>query len=197
MPFLWGEIMQTDLLYRRNCILDAARKLFEQKGIECTTMSEIVQKAGIKRGALYRIFPNKDALTEAFLEDYVKDFVDCFFLWEESRDIKDVRSSVRDFIKTFRLILFENTQFRMRTAHHEQTDIYLKLFHKSIENLTQAFIERTYTGYKQRREVEIVHVKETFYIMTAGMVMFVKAYPEIDNEILIDIVIQTLRLRDD
>lgn len=181
---------------RRDHIVTVARELFESRGIQRTSMSDIAEAAEINRSALYRCFPDKDALIEAFLDNYASDFVDCFFLWEDTRDIKDVRQSAGSFVKTLRLILFESTLFRRRASSFERAEFYLKFTNLAFDKLSDAFIERTYSRYKERHDIEIEHVRETFYIMAAGMAMYVKAHPDANDEMLTDIMIQTLRLTD-
>jgi TetR/AcrR family transcriptional repressor of nem operon len=51
----------------RDAILDAASRLFREKGIDGTGVAEIAKEAGLTHGALYAHFPSKDALAaEAF-----------------------------------------------------------------------------------------------------------------------------------
>lgn len=50
-------------------ILDAALKLFVQQGFAKTRIEDIAQRAGVTGGAIYRYFPNKDALLEALIRD--------------------------------------------------------------------------------------------------------------------------------
>jgi AcrR family transcriptional regulator len=44
---------------QRNAILDAAEKLFLQKGLENTTIGDIANETGIHRVTLYRYFPDR------------------------------------------------------------------------------------------------------------------------------------------
>lgn len=50
-------------------ILDAARKLFADKGIEATRMDEVAAAVGVTKPAVYRYFPGKDRLIAALLEE--------------------------------------------------------------------------------------------------------------------------------
>jgi AcrR family transcriptional regulator len=50
-------------------ILEASRALFAAKGVEGTTIRDIVQSAGTSTGNLYFYFENKDALLQTLLED--------------------------------------------------------------------------------------------------------------------------------
>lgn len=55
--------------YRRNQILDSAKKIFARHGYHQANISMICKKAGIGRGTLYLYFENKEAVFAAILED--------------------------------------------------------------------------------------------------------------------------------
>jgi AcrR family transcriptional regulator len=46
---------------RRNQILDAATKVFAEKGFHPTTIKDIAREAGIADGTIYNYFENKTA----------------------------------------------------------------------------------------------------------------------------------------
>ena len=52
----------------RAALLDAARALFADKGFAATGREEIVERAGVTRGAMYHHFASKDALFQAVYE---------------------------------------------------------------------------------------------------------------------------------
>jgi AcrR family transcriptional regulator len=52
----------------RSALLDAARALFADKGYADTSTPEIVQRAGVTRGALYHHFADKEGLFRAVIE---------------------------------------------------------------------------------------------------------------------------------
>ncbi|MCG7408786.1 TetR/AcrR family transcriptional regulator [Paenibacillus sp. ACRRX] len=55
---------------RRNEILDAADKLFGQKGFDGTSTNDILEKVGIARGTLYHHFKSKEDIMNALIERY-------------------------------------------------------------------------------------------------------------------------------
>jgi AcrR family transcriptional regulator len=57
---------------RRQEILDAAMKLFSEKGYEKTSISDIAQSIGVAQGLCYRYFPSKEALFDAAVDHYAE-----------------------------------------------------------------------------------------------------------------------------
>jgi AcrR family transcriptional regulator len=53
---------------RRNQILDAATKVFAEKGVHRATIKDIARAAGIADGTIYNYFANKDALLIGILD---------------------------------------------------------------------------------------------------------------------------------
>jgi AcrR family transcriptional regulator len=54
-------------------LLDTAKRLFDEQGVEHVSMSAIAEAAGVGKGTLYRHFPNKVALTQALLDAEQRD----------------------------------------------------------------------------------------------------------------------------
>ena len=52
----------------RAALLDAAERVFQQRGVSRTSLNEIAQAAGVTRGALYWHFKDKAALFNAMME---------------------------------------------------------------------------------------------------------------------------------
>jgi len=53
---------------RRNQILDAATKVFAEKGVHRATIKDVARAAGIADGTIYNYFANKDALLIGILD---------------------------------------------------------------------------------------------------------------------------------
>lgn len=53
---------------RKNEILDIAAELFAAKGYDTTTISDIIEKAGVARGTVYYHFKSKESVMDALIE---------------------------------------------------------------------------------------------------------------------------------
>lgn len=71
---------------RKNEILDAAEELFNIDGFDGTTISAIIEKAGIARGTVYYHFKSKEDVLDALIERH------CEKLLEEAKQIAKDRN---------------------------------------------------------------------------------------------------------
>jgi AcrR family transcriptional regulator len=58
---------------QRRRILEAARKLFDQRGIDRVSMAEIVSETGLRASTIYQYFSNKDDIVWAILGEVMVD----------------------------------------------------------------------------------------------------------------------------
>lgn len=63
-----------DAAESRRKVLDAARRLFEERGVDSVSMHEIGRVAGVGQGTLYRRFEHKGALCSALLGEEIENF---------------------------------------------------------------------------------------------------------------------------
>ena len=61
-----------DPLVRKQEIAQTAMIIFEEKGIQKTSMSEIAKRAGVAKGLLYYYFTSKDALVAEVIDQFSK-----------------------------------------------------------------------------------------------------------------------------
>lgn len=179
---------------RRAEIVEAARNLYESKGLNHTTVKDITETVGVTRSLFYHYFENKDAVTEAVLDAYVADFIQLVYYWNESRERYDVRKALQDCIKMLRRGVFDKDSFRRDLASNENASLYLRFYLRSAEALARYITDTTAVEYAQYHRIEIDHVYETFYMLIIGMVGFMRRYPDAPDELLEDLIAQTLRL---
>jgi AcrR family transcriptional regulator len=60
---------RADALRNRRRVLDAAARLFAERGVDGVSMDDVVAAAGVGKGTLYRRFGDKSGLAAALLDD--------------------------------------------------------------------------------------------------------------------------------
>ncbi|MBN1626200.1 MAG: TetR/AcrR family transcriptional regulator [Deltaproteobacteria bacterium] len=65
-----------DKVISREIIEECAVNLFKIKGVDKTSINEIVKEAGIAKGTFYLYFNNKDDLADAVISRYTRQFID-------------------------------------------------------------------------------------------------------------------------
>lgn len=122
---------------RRQRLLEAAKKLFSEKGFYSTYVDEIIKEAGVGKGTFYRNFKNKDDIFVSLLFMFLND-------WRNSVSIgidKNTTLSYVEYIKKVALesfIFFKNNEelsnlyFRIAPGLSAIIEPYLKNFETSM-----------------------------------------------------------------
>lgn len=179
---------------RRDDIVEAARQLYEERGLSRTTVRAIAERVGVTRTLFYHYFADKDAVTSAVLDDYVADYLEALRLWNESRRPGDIERALESVVKLLRLGVFEHDAFRLSLASKENAELYLEFLDLVADRTASYIVSTTVRDYDAAHGVRIDHVHETFYILIVGMVSFVRRHPEAGDEVLKDLIVQTLHM---
>ena len=123
-------VMQEDA--KQKLILDAARKLFFERGYDSTSMDEVARKAGVSKATVYAHFESKDNLLLQLIEEEVSALpTKACDTPIETRD--DLRVALQDLAGRF-AVMFQN---RETVSLHRLVISQAYLF----ENIGKAFYE--------------------------------------------------------
>ena len=175
-------------------IMQAARALFERKGVRGTSVTAIAAEAGITRELFYYYFANKQAVIEAVLDDYVADMVETVLVWNELRDFGDTPTSLKRCIVALRRALYDAEGPRPMIAVLEELGARDDFDVRAVRETVDCINEHIVTEYAAYHNVEIKFVREMFCVLIFGLIGLMKVPPDISDETLMRIVAQTLRL---
>lgn len=176
-------------------IMQAARKLYEQQGVACTSVKDIAREAGITRELVYYYFRNKQAVTDAVLDDYVEDLVETAIVWNEMREFGDTRGSLKKCIAAFRRALYDAAgKPRPMIAVLEELGVRDEFDVRAVRETVDCINAHIVTEYAEHHKIEIELVYEMFCVVIFGLVGLLKVKPDISDETLMKVVEQTLRL---
>lgn len=80
---------------RKQEIIDAALKLFGEKGYERTSITDIAKAIGVAQGLCYRYFPSKEALFDSAIKQYADVLVEQMISSEKGEN-KTLRQIIED-----------------------------------------------------------------------------------------------------
>ncbi|MBQ9042177.1 MAG: TetR/AcrR family transcriptional regulator [Eggerthellaceae bacterium] len=189
-----GKTESAEAIARREEIVEAARELFEERGLAHTTVKDIADRVGVTRSLFYHYFPDKDAVTEAVLDAYIEEFREMVGHWNEGREPGNVRKALHDCIRMLRRGVFDKGQFRSDLIRNENASLYLVFSARSAEVLARYLTETTAVDYERFHELDIENVYDMFYMLIVGMVGYVRSHPDAPDELLENLIAQTLHL---
>ena len=149
---------------RRADIVAAARELYEEQGLSKTSVQDITNRMGVARSLFYHYFPDKEAVTSAVLDDYVADFIEATHYWNAQRHPGDIESALSSVVKLM------------------------------ADRVATYIVDTTVRDYGALHEIRIEHVYETFYVLILGIVGYLRTHPDVDDEVLKDLIAQTLHM---
>ncbi len=155
---------------RRNQILDAAAKVFAEKGFHPTTIKDIASEAGIAHGTIYTYFENKTALLLGIF-DRMKATV----IQENAPpalDTIDLRTFIRTFISLPLMGLKKDNfaLFRIVVSEMMVSEELRTLYYKQILEPTLLLAEPFFQEQAAKRGLDPVDARLTIRAIS-GMVM--------------------------
>ncbi len=137
----------------KNKIMEAAVKLIFQKGIEATSISDIVKEAGVAKGSIFFHFPNKQTLVSEALMQYEDKF---FIFLEQSLTGNTPGERLINFFEDVSKAhkkkdyaggcIFGNTALEMADKNEIFTGIVSNVFKKWVKHIEKVIEEAVNTG---------------------------------------------------
>jgi AcrR family transcriptional regulator len=82
---------------RRRQLLDVAAQILTEQGVEHVQITEVAERAGVSRPLVYRLFPTRQALVQALLEDFAQRLSERF----QAALLSTLPGSIEEITKAF------------------------------------------------------------------------------------------------
>jgi len=134
----------------RQKILETALTLFSTKGYRGATMRDIAAQIGIRQGAIYNHFRNKEAILEALLEDLTQSaLVNLYEIADKERIRGNGKAILAKIATTFKLLSFDpknEALFRLMMQELFRNERVRELYHEqfyqqNVKKLSAIFFE--------------------------------------------------------
>lgn len=180
---------------RRDEIIDAVRAVVAESGISRLSISAVTKRVGCTRSLFYHYFPTKEDALQAALDQSIDAFMAQLTAWNDQRvtgDIEGALNSAAHMLKT--LVLQQDDAMPHTVATGGNAGLYATFVHRVADRTARYICELTVVDFAALHEVRIDHLYETFYVLITGLVMFVRANPDVPEETVKDIIASTLHI---
>lgn len=180
---------------RRDEIIDAVRAVVAESGISRLSISAVTKRVGCTRSLFYHYFPTKEDALQAALDQSIDAFMAQLTAWDDQRvtgDIEGALNSAAHMLKT--LVLQQDDAMPHTVATGGNAGLYATFVHRIADRTARYICESTVVDFAALHEVRIDHLYETFYVLITGLVMFVRANPDVPEETVKDIIASTLHI---
>jgi AcrR family transcriptional regulator len=133
------EEIRTD---KRNQIMEAAVKLFAEKGFHATSISLIAKEAGISKGLMYNYFDSKETLLKEIMDELTNQVMD---LMNPDHDDEITSQEMEDFFSLIIKLLKEN---------HEHWKLYFQL---SMKKDVFEIIQKDYNSERIQKSQALIY----------------------------------------
>lgn len=189
-----GQAVNDVYEQRRSDIVEAARLLYEERGLSRTSVKDIAERAGITRSLFYHYFPDKQAVTSAVLDDFVEDYIEALSIWNDERMAGEIEQALDGVVRVLRVSVFEGSSFRRALDTRENAALYIEFINRVADRTARYIVDTTVRDYSELHSVSIVHLYETFYILILGICGYIRTHQDVSNEVLKDIIAQSLHM---
>ena len=169
----------------RDRIVQAAMELFWRKGYGSTSISDILETAGVNSGSLYYFFKGKQELLVAVLESY-RDGIDAMLLEPSWGDVDDPVEKIFALLGTYRRLLVETDCFygcpigSLALELHEPDPEVRELIAANFASWTQA-VRGCLEQAALRHETDTQALAELVLTVMEGAVMQTRTYRDIGH----------------
>ena len=168
--FVKDPIQEQLIAARRNQILDAATKVFAEKGFHPTTIKDIAREAGIADGTIYNYFENKTALMLGILDRMNEsDRRDQDFSQFSEGDF---RSFMKAYLRHRFMVLKANNfgVFKVVISEILVNQELRELYYRKIVEPTFTIAERYFQRWAEQHLFKPIDISMTMRVI-AGMVL--------------------------
>ena len=164
---------------RKAQIITSAKALYEERGIEHTSVRDIAREAKISRSLFYHYFDDLDAAVDAVLYERVEAARERARTWREGIVSGDTRGALSSGLPILREALLDESDFSLALRRPGNAAVLMRLRERIARELA-LLLARTDALGRGRSE-------DSMYVLVYGLIALICAKPELTAPQLEDI----------
>lgn len=178
---------------RRSEILQAVRELCSERGVARLSVSAISKRVGCTRSLFYHYFSDKEDAVAAAMDEAIDQIIERIEAWNQSRVQGDIEGALDSCAPLFIELVTSNSGLPTSFTQGGGS-LYAGYLHKIASRVTQYICDSTVVDFASHHTIRIDHVYETFYVLIMGLLMYIRANPDVQPETVKDIIASTLHI---
>lgn len=177
-------------------IIEITKKLIEQKGIENTSIRDIVKNVGMAQGLFYYYFKSKEEVIQTIIDEYVSTICSDIL-----KDIDEITSNFEtwheqlDNIAKSVIKIYLNNKSNMEKFVKGKNDkLYQRVLYIVIDKMA-AQIEMALEIATKNDYIDIKYPKETAYMIIYGILNLIYFKGVEDEEVITSLIKQALNVK--
>lgn len=181
---------------RRGDFVVTARSLYESQGLCATTVKDVTDALQVRRSLFYHYFTNKDELTTAVLNSYVDEYLEALAGWKDRQVGVHFEDTVLHSVRVLKSNMFssQTNSFLRSLGTSENAAYYLEFTDIVADRLSEFFVDTAVRTYAETHDIEVKHMLSMCYMLIYGLVGFIRHNPNVSDDVLSDLVTQTLHM---
>ncbi|WP_350454935.1 TetR/AcrR family transcriptional regulator [Slackia heliotrinireducens] len=174
---------------RRESIVRAARELYNEKGLEHTSIKDIANRVGVTRSLFYHYFPNKQSVTAAVFDMYTDELTEDARIRYESLEVIDLERLGVSAVTNIRNRIENPSSLRRALYSNEAAGLYIDLLDRTADKMATLFVNELLPRCVYRgASFEVPEdIHERIYMLYAGTVGLIHAQRGLSNQALVSI----------
>jgi len=172
----------------RRELIDAASRVFAERGIERASVEDIAAEAGYTKGAFYASFASKDELFLTIVDEKFSAEIERVeaMLGDGDDPEQQARDAAVDFVRNvnsdphWARLFFE---FTVRAAHDPEFREHLNDRYESLRTRLVAVFERWSSGFPENPPIPMEQIATMTYCMANGFLVEQMIDPDLPDEL--------------
>lgn len=185
--------MQTDK--RKEELVNAARELFETRGLTNTSIANITERVGVTRSLFYHYFSNKQDIVDAVVDNCVDEFMNIIEQHERERWGKqDTRESLREATRMVREFTVGEESFGQYVLTEENSLLRQRFAVRAAKRFADKCVQMDMNGGLLEKRYGMKYPRADMYVLCVGMMSLLFQRPDVPEEALMEMIASMMHL---
>lgn len=180
---------------RREELVNAARELFETRGLTNTSIANITERVGVTRSLFYHYFANKQDIVDAVIDDRVDEFMYSIEQYERERwGQQDAQANLREAAKMVREFIVGENSFGQYIRTQNNSFLRQQFCVRASRRFTDKCVQMDKSSGLLEKRYGMRYPRASMYVLCVGVMSLLFQRPDAPDDALIEVMASMMHL---